>query len=573
MRCRIVSLSTVALAFIAVLTPPASAQRVLGVGDDALVLPRGVFRLRTIGQWTAFNERYGMDTPGRPDGALEPLGIDFTLDSIGVKQFPNLASLQAGLQSLTGNPNWYATLGNTQVTLRDRIAAYPIVFEVGVTNRFLVAVLVPYVQTQSSVGFNVNTRGTPGNLGFNPALGGIAAAVTQNTTMYTQFINAANALEGSLAACANPPASLSPQCMALNANQASAQSLITSSRLFAGGSVGPVGGAFSPTGGVYTASPFVPILGTDAQLTIEARVAAFKALYTSFLGAGNPITTNGPFASQSRLTLPNAQTILTEPAFGIVADPLTSTSHSHLGDIDVGGKFLVYDSFGDSATARLSPKGLNFRTAVAGLLRLPTGQVESPNNFVDVGTGRGVTALEGRWFGDVLVGSRFWQTFILRFNKPFSDKQEMRIIDLPNQELAPLYRRQTVDRQLGSAFEFETTPRIVINDFFSISGQYLYRHKSQDHYDGTFTIPAATTGFADITLDASTLDLETETTEHRLGGGVAFSNYYAFTQGKAKVPFDVQYLHWQTTKGSGGNQHKFFTDQIQVRLYARIFGK
>jgi hypothetical protein len=565
MRRRLVSVSTVALAFIAVFAPPAWAQRVLGVGDDALVLPRGVFRLRTIGQWTAFNERYGKDTPGRPDGALEPLGIDFTLDSIGVKQFPNLASLEAGLQALTGNPNWYATLGNTQVTLRDRIAAYPFVFDLGVTNRFSVAVLVPYVQTHSSVGFNVNTRGTQGNLGFNPALGGIAAAVTQNTNMFTQFSTAAATLQGSLDACANPPPSLTPGCIGLNANRANAQSLIANSTAFAGGTVG--------SAGVYTTSPFVPIAGTDAQLAIEARVAAFKALYTSFLGTSNPITTNGPFASQSRLTLPDAQTILTSTAFGIVADPLTSTTHSHVGDIDIGGKFLVYDSFGDSATARLSPQGLNFRTAVAGLIRLPTGQVESANNFVDVGTGRGVTALEGRWFGDLLVGSRFWQTFILRFNKPFSDNQEMRIIDLPNQELAPLYRRQTVERQLGSAFEFETTPRIVINDFFSISGQYLYRHKNQDHYKGTFNIPMAVTGFADITLDASTLDLETETTEHRLGGGIAFSNYYAFTQGKAKVPFDVQYLHWQTTKGSGGNQPKFFTDQIQVRLYARVFGK
>jgi len=26
-------------------------------------------------------------------------------------------------------------------------------------------------------------------------------------------------------------------------------------------------------------------------------------------------------------------------------------------------------------------------------------------------------------------------------------------------------------------------------------------------------------------------------------------------------------------KGWGGNQPKFFTDQIQLRLYARLFGK
>ena len=560
MHRRLVSVSTVALAFIALFTPPAGAQRVLGVGDDALVLPRGVFRFRTLGQWTAFNERYGMDTPGRPNGALEPLGVDFTLDTIGVKQFPNLASLQAGLQSLTGNPNWYATLGNTQVTLRDHIAAFPFVFEAGLTKRFSVGIQFPYISTHTATFFNVNTSGIQGNLGFNPAAGGFAAAIAQNAALNTQFTTAANTLEASLAACqANPGAS--PSCPALLAQQASAQSLINNSRAFAAG-----------VNQIYTTSPFVPIVGTDAQLTIEARVAAFRSLYQSFGVNSIAATTTGPFASQNRLTLRDAQRILTEPAFGISADPLTSTGHSHIGDIDVGGKFSVYDSFNGSTEARMSPTGLNFRTAVGGIIRLPTGQIESPDNFVDLGTGRKATALEGRWFGDVLVGSHFWQSFIMRVNKPFADDRDMRILDLPNQELAPLYRRQKVHRQLGTAFEFETTPRIVINNFFAVSGQYVYRHKAQDHYTGTFAIPQSVTGFADITIDASTLDLETETTEHRLGGGLAYSNLYSFEQGKAKIPFELTYLHWQTVNGAGGNQPKFFTDQVQLRLYARIFG-
>jgi len=570
MRRFLVSVSTVALAFIAVFANPAGAQRVLGVGDDALVLPRGVFRFRTLGQWTWFNERYGMDTPGRPNGALEPLGIDFTLDTIGVKQFPNLASLQAGLQQLTGNPNWFATLGNTQVNLRDHVAAFPFVFEAGLSKRFSVGIQIPYVHTQTSAFFNVNTNGTNGNLGFNPGLA-VAAAATQNTTMYTQFITAAATLEGSLAACqANPAAS--PSCPALLANQANAQALIANSRAFAGGTVGPVGGPFNARGGVYIASPFVPIVGTDAQLAIEARVQAFKALYSSFLGAGNPITTNGPFASQNRLTVRDAQRILTEPAFGIAAAPLESNSKSHVGDIDIGGKFSVFDSFGGSTEARMSPTGLNFRTAVGVTFRLPTGQIESPDNFIDIGTGRKATTVEGRLFSDLLVGRRFWESFIVRFNKPFSDDQEMRIIDLPNEELAPLYRKQTVHRQLGTTFEFETAPRIVLNDFLALSGWYMYRNHKQDDYTGSFTIPAAVTGFSDITIDAATLDLETAQTEHRLGGGISFSNIYSFEQGKAKVPFEVTYLHWQTVKGAGGNQPKFFTDQIQLRLYARIFG-
>jgi hypothetical protein len=559
MRRPLVSVSIVALAFIAIFAEPASAQRVLGVGDDALVLPRGVFRFRTLGQWTWFNERYGMDTPGRPNGALEPLGVDFTLDTIGVKQFPNLGSLQGGLQLLTGNPTWYATLGNTVVNLRDHVAAFPFVFEAGLSKRFSVGVQIPYVHTQASAFFNVNTSGTNGNLGFNPALA-VAAAATQNATMYSQFQTAANTLEAQLAACqANPGAS--PSCPALLANQASARSLIANSRAFSGG-----------VNQIYSTSPFVPIVGTDAQLAIEARVAAFRALYQQFGVTSIAATTTGPFASQTRLSLRDAQRILTDTAFGIVAEPLQSVTRSHVGDIDIGGKFSLFDSFGGSMEARMSPKGLNFRTAVGGIFRIPSGQIESPNNFIDLGTGRGAKAIEGRWFSDLLVGSHYWESFILRFNKPFSDEQEMRILDLPNEELAPLYRRQTVHRQLGSVFEFETAPRIVVNDFLAVSAWYMYRHKQHDHYTGTFTIPAATTGFADITIDASTLDLETEQTEHRFGGGISFSNLYSFEQGKARVPFEVTYLHWQTMKGSGGNQPKFFTDQIQLRLYARIFG-
>jgi hypothetical protein len=559
----LVSVVTVALAFIAAFSEAAGAQRVLGIGDDALVLPRGALRFRVVGQWTSFNERYGFDTPGRPTGALEPLGVDFTIDTIGVRQFPNLTSLQTGLQLLTGNPDWNPTLGNTQVELRDRVAAFPLILEAGLSRRFSVGVQVPYIVTQSSVFFNANTTGIEGNVGFNPAQAGFAPALAQNTTMLTQFNTAANTLEAQLASCQANPAG-SPSCPALNANRANAQSLIANSRAFAGGTVGAAG--------VYTTSPFVPIVGTDAQLAIEARVAAFRALYQQFGVTSIAATTTGPFASQTRLTVNDAQTILTDPAFGLVADPLTSTRRSHLGDIDIGGKFSVYDSFGGSTALRMTPRGLNFRTAIGAILRIPTGQIESPNNFIDVGTGRGAMAIEGRWFGDILVGSRFWQSFVVRYNKPLADEQEMRITDLPNEQLVPVYRRQMVERQLGRVFELETSPRIVVNDFFAISGHYVYRHKAQDHYRGTFVIPAATTGFTDVTLDASTLDLETETREHRLGGGISFSNLFSFEQGKARIPFEVSYLHWQTTKGSGGNQPKFFTDQIQLRLYAGIFG-
>ncbi|MEA2706054.1 MAG: hypothetical protein QOH22_842 [Gemmatimonadaceae bacterium] len=560
-RRRLVCGSIVALAFTALSATPARAQRVLGVGDDATVLPRGTFRVQTLGQWTSFDERYGLNTPGRANGTLEPLGVDFTLDSLGVKQFPNLASLQAGIQQLTGNTGWNATLGNSQLNLRDRVTTFPFLFEVGVSKRLSLGIQVPYVVAQAMTFFDVNTTGIEGNLGFNPALGG-AAAKAQNAAMLSQFTADSTSLKNALDNCAaNPAGSGCAQLNSMNTN-GQAQGLIVAAQRFARG-----------VNSIYSTSPFVPITGTDAQLALEAMVTSFRTAYAAYAAYGvAPITSTGPFASQTRLTLLNARTILSDSAYGVFADLLTSTTRSHFGDIDIGGKFLVYDSFDGSRTARMSPHGLNFRTAVGGIFRLPTGQIESPDNFIDVGTGRGAKAIEGRWFSDLLVGSHFWQSFVVRYNKPFADDQQMRITALPDEAFPSLYRRQMVHRQLGAAFEFETTPRLVVNDFFSISGQYVYRHKAQDHYTGNFTVPASVTGIGDITLDASTLDLETEMTEHRAGAGVSFSNLYSFEHGQAKVPFEVSYLHWQTVRGAGGNQPKYFTDQIQLRLYARLFG-
>jgi len=558
MRRSLVRVSTVALAFTAVFAMPAAGQRVLGIGDDALVLPRGVVRVRTLGQWTFFNERYGLNTPGRADGSLEPLGIDFALDTVGIREFPNLGGLQTGLRSLTGNPNFNLSLGTTRLDLRAHVTAIPFVIEAGVSPRFSLGIQVPYVQTRNSAFFEVNPNRREGNLGFNPALA-VPAAAAQNALMFTQFTTAAATLQASLDACAANPAA-SPNCPALNAQRASAQSLIANSNAFAGG-----------VNQIYSTSPFVPIRNTDAQLAIEARVAAFRALYAQFGVTSIAATTTGPFASQNTLTLRDAQTILTDPRFGVEADPIRTVSRSHVGDIDIGGKFLLFDTFGNSTAARMSPQGLNFRASVGGVVRLPTGQAESPDNFIDIGGGQGQTDLEGRLFADLLLGSRFWQSFVVRYNNQLGDDQYMRITDLPNRNLAPLYRRQKVERNLGNIFEFETTPRVVVNDFFAVSGMYVYRSKSQDHYTGTFAIPAAVTGFADITLDASTLDLETETKEHRLGGGISFSNLYAFDQKKASIPFEVTYLHWQTVNGSG-NVPKAFTDQIQLRVYARLFG-
>ena len=75
-----------------------------------------------------------------------------------------------------------------------------------------------------------------------------------------------------------------------------------------------------------------------------------------------------------------------------------------------------------------------------------------------------------------------------------------------------------------------------------------------------------------MTLDASTLNLETEAREHRFGGGISYSTLAAYERGKARLPLEVTLFHYETTAGSGGNTPKLATDQVQLRFYTRLFG-
>lgn len=546
------------VALLAAVPFDANAQAVLGPQDDALVLPRGALRIRVLNQWARFNERYGMNTPGRQDGDLEPLAIDFNLDTIGVAQFPRVAPVQAGFRQLTGITDFTLSLGRTVVNSEVSVSATPIVAELGLTSRFSVGVVVPFVRTKNEIFFDANPAGIEGNVGFNPALASDPARQA-NATLVTAFQTNTAQLQGMVTACtANPGAS--PSCPAVIAN---GPTLIAAATSFAGG-IAQLYGIDATA-----SNPFVPIENTTAQLAIESRVAAFSANFQAF---GLAPITGRPTPAANRLNVGDAQRILTEAPFGVSADPLETVERTHIGDIEIGGKFLLFDTFVNRGTSRLTPSGINFRASVGSIVRLGTGEPDSPRNFVDVGTGNGQTDVEFRAFSDVLIGRHFWTSFIGRYGIQLKDENEQRIFEVPEKTLTASYRQQVVERDLGDYYELEANPRWVLNDYFSATAHYMFRHKFEDKYSGTFVIPGSETGIGDLTLNASNLNQQTEMKEHRLGGGVSFSTVAAFQKGKIKLPLEVTYFHYQTTRGWGGNQPKIFSDQIQLRVYTRLFG-
>jgi hypothetical protein len=542
-----------------------SAQPVRGIGDDATTPQRGVIRVQVSTSITDFTERYGKNTPGRAAGSLEPLGIDFSVDTLGVTQFPGLSAAQTALRVLTGNNAFTLSLGKTALIEQVRVQTTPIQFEAGITSRLSIGVMVPLVSARNQVQFNMNSGTATGNVSFNPASGSDSASSTAaNSLLVTQIEAARTQLAALLASCQSNAGS-NAQCASIIAN---APTINASAGAFTAG-VTQVYGVTARGG-----SPFVPHAASAADSAIRTRVSTFRTQYSQYGVTAIAATTLGPARAASAITPDGMQRASADSTLGLLAAPLGTITHQGLGDVEVAVKLRLFDSFaGKGDTAHFLPTGMNLRQSFAGVYRFGTSTMDLPANYLDIGTGsgKGQNDVEVRSFTDVVYGRHFFGSLIARYTVQLPDQQVMRITDTPEQVFAPAWRQRTVDRNLGDQLQIEVTPRWVLNDFFSVGGQYLFRQKAEDKFTGTFVVPPSETGLAaPVTLNASTLGFETQATEQRIGFGLTFSSVAAHARHQAKFPIEVQYFNSRTIAGSGGNVAKLSIHQLQFRLYPRF---
>ncbi len=545
---------------------PLPAQPIRGLGEDALTPPKGAIRVQLSTSIADFSQRYGKNTLGRNDRALEPLGADFSVDTLGVALFPGLAPVQNALRTLTGNNAFTLSLGRSAVTSSVRVQTTPVFIEAGISNRLSIGVLVPVVSSRHLVSLNVNPRGVGGNVSFNPARSGstVDAAATLNSTLVSELTAARDQLAALLASCtANPGSNAS--CPGVIAN---APAITSSATAFASA----IRQVYGTTATRDAAAQFVPYTGSAADSAIRRRVTTFRTQFEQYGITAINAGTTGPAAATAALTPAGFQRALTDSsALGLQAAQLNTITRQGLGDIELSVKLRLFDSFGTgSDTIRFQPKGTGFRQSFAGAFRLGTGSIDSPADYLDVGTGSGQNDIELRSFTDIVHHRRFFTSIVARYTMQLPDEQSLRITDTPEQAFAPKWRERLVERNLGDVMEVEVTPRWIISDLFSFGAQYLFRRKAEDTYVGTFEVPPSDSGLPTaITLDASTLALETSGMEHRLGWGVTFSTVASHARGKAKFPVELQYFNSRTVTGSGGNVPKLSIHQVQMRFYPK----
>ena len=533
----------------------------LGPFTDATVLPRGVLRVGIQPTWQHATDRFSNGLAGLPEGSREPLGADFGRDSITSALFEPLRAVAGTLASITGDNNLPLTLGRLQVDFDASAVHTPISFEYGVTRRLTLGVMVPYVTTRNEVFVNPNPSRGGGTMGISPALS-FAGARAQNAGVVSQLAGAATALRAQLAACAG---SSDPGCAAINADRAGAEQLAGAADAVAQG-IANVYGTQAGEG-----SRLSPVAGSAVQLAVANRLAALATSFGGFLGAPSAGTTwvDARPVGAPLMALGDFQTIVTDETFGIRALPFSTVEIKKIGDVELGAKLLLFDSFGGGIPQRIEPSGVKYRLAVGGVYRLGTGQLESADDLNDIGTGDAQTDIEGSLFTDVLFGSRVWVSAVARYGVQQADAQPRRIPSVPGEPFPAFYRRQTVTRDLGDYISAEVTPRYAVTDALLVSASYRYYSKPEDAHTGSFQVQDLEGH--DVTIEASALDAGTARTEQRILGALTYSTMAAYYRGGASIPLEVSYTLGRTTSGSG-NVAQSMTHALGLRVYARLFG-
>ena len=542
------------------LATPARAQSVLGAGASAFVLPRGVLRIGVDQSWSNYDETFGAQ--GDSGTARAALGARFSSTALGAAELPSLAPVQRDLQQLTGQPALALSLGRTVVSASASSRVTAIDLEAGLGAGLAVGVVVPIVRTQSTVGVDVNDGAVDANVGLNPArFGGTAAsaAVAANGALAAQFAAASQRLRAQYASCftATGGATGAAGCADVVAFYESATAYATT-----------LARTYGTTAGRGAA--VVPLRGSAAQRAVDASVASYNARFAALLGSAGPLT--GAVQGAVPATSGDYQALLTDPAGGFAYDTLRTRSRIGVGDVEVGVRLKLIDTFRGREAGRLAPAGLNLRTTVAGTYRFGTGRADSPSNLTDVATGDGQNDVEVASLTDLVFGSRGWLSLVARYGRQLADELPVRVPFAGSGTYLPAFTLQTVQRDLGDFVQFEATPRVALGSAIAFEAQYRFRRTQADRYAGTFTVTDTLTGTTAVPLDAAVLGANSEREEQRVGGAVTYSTYGAHGRRRARIPLELSLGYLRTIGGRGGAPAGG-TTRLQLRAFPRLFGR
>ncbi|HEX8945803.1 MAG TPA: hypothetical protein VF785_21865 [Gemmatimonadaceae bacterium] len=531
-----------ALVLICVLARRSVAQSTTSLIPDATVLPHRAVGFRLLTSWTRYDQLIGV-------GDAHNIAASLNTDSLGSALVPSFAAAENAIRTASGLSNFRLTAGNLVAIGDSRIVTAPLIAQYGLTSRLTLGIVVPLVETRTTLFAQLNTRPGLANVGPNPAFAN-PGQLGQNAALVTAFRNAATSLQQKLTACQATPTTT--DCATLLAQAPAAQSLIQTTSAFAGAIETLYG-----TDDTHPGQRFVPIAGGPTQLAIDAQMQKLITEYQSFLGGtitGSVVAAGGPGARAA------FQDLL--KSFG--RDSLQSTDRSSIGDISVGATYQLANTFGDTSLAAAS--ATRYRVAVNGTLRIGTGQPANRQRLLDVGTGYGQNGIQVGGAADVQFGRRYSMTATGSYTLQLGTVDVTRLANPGNAllplDVSPLNLGGTYTA--GNVIALSIVPRMRVAEYFGVTGQYSLVHSGADQYTLTGS-PPGTTGSAS---SASLTGLGVSSaTAHQVGFGVTYSTIVGRERGPGRLPFEASFSHLETISASGGPVAKTFRDQIELRVY------
>lgn len=528
------------------------AQAVLGPGPEAVTLPAGTLRTTLLSESILFRGRWN-------EGSAEDLGGGF-IGGLAAPQSSWLAALQVGVNAI-GPGAGEMSLGNARLDLRQRLAMTTLGLEFGITDRLSVSIAAPFVRARAEAQLRSDSTGA--TAGVNPMLTatGVPAANRATIDAFTAAVTNLAARQGE---CAGNPAAY-PECGDILAEGSQVTALLTLTQGFANGLANLYGAQ-----GLATGLPFVPLAGSAPEQTLLARVDSLRTAFTRY-GVGNLATTGLPLGAQTSLTAEQLAALVADPVNGYGARSTARTARQDLGDVDIGVRFKLFDSF-STESARLTASRFGIRQTIALTYRLGGGAFDLPDNFIDLGTGSGHDAIGLRSFTDVVVNERFWTTVSLGWAKGAEHSRVLRVPSVAGSEWIEPWRTSSVTITPGNVVDLRIAPRWQLSDYYSFGAEWRFRSKSEDAHTLATTSGVDPLGVLQP-LDAGVLDAQSEWNEQRFALTVSYSTLGAVSRGKARLPIEIAYAHEQSIASSAGIVPRRWEDRLQLRYYTRFFGR
>ena len=490
-------------------------------------VPRGVARIEIQGHFESYGQRYH-------DGSIEDYLADFESPALGSAFWPDLAPAETTIGQIIGNGTYRLNLGRVTAQSEVNVGTATISLALGLTRRLTLLGSVPYVYSRIQPSLAVDS--TSGDAGANPLLG---TGDCQTVPFFAQFGAALTTVQDNLNSGTYT-----------GSKQALARQVLADTTLLR--QLCQVIAA--PT----TASPFLPTTSSQAGAVMNGQISSLQTVLRDSLGVPS-FTTPVPLPD-ARLDAGGYQDFISNPSGPVAGRQVNENLLGYLGDIQVGAAYTLFDHW-DSGN-RLG----GFRSALQATMRLPTGKRDSPNNFVDLGTGSAGYDLNLALTTDLgtgRVGARLVAGYSLRF-----PVLRVRRVSPPTQPIAYADRLTNVTVNPGDVVLFEARPFFRLARTIALQAAFQYWHQGADRV----SYPTAADSLrVPGNISASLLAEDTRASGMTVSGGVTYSNPGALSEGGKGLPLEANWSYAAVIGGSGGRLPQSRTTSVAIRFYHRIW--